>query len=123
MDGKGNGHSLSLPISHAGGVGPYTTLRFKRSASPGPLFRVGRNRSIFSVRTLLESGHADHSVDRDTDVGTRPTGQRPGGIVHLLDPWTGGKAGGAAQPIGLERGPTRGWDHQAVLRPPVGARP
>src|SRR2546423_1484163 len=51
-----------VPFPHAGGVGPYTTLRFKRSASPGPLFRVGRNRGIFSVRTLLESGHANHSV-------------------------------------------------------------
>src|SRR5207247_5455145 len=79
-----------VPFPHAVGVGPYTTLRFKRSASPGPLFRVGRNRGIFSVRTLLESGHADHSVDRDTDVGAGPTGQRPGGLVHLLDPWTGG---------------------------------
>src|SRR5256885_8627050 len=75
MDGKGNGHSVSLPISHAVGVGPAlhcassavvhwgeghprsslfpicpfsprrrrgpdTALRFKRSVSPGPLFRV-----------------------------------------------------------------------------------
>src|SRR5206468_11865302 len=70
--------------------GPDTTLRFKRSASPGPLFRVGRNRGIFSVRTLLESGHADNSADRHADFGSGPDRQRPGGIVHLLDPWTGG---------------------------------
>src|SRR5437762_2577498 len=72
------------------------TLESGNTQAPGgirsfpALFRVGKNRVSSLSEPFRESGHADHSADRDPDAGSSAGWHQPGRPGQLLDPWTGG---------------------------------